>query len=333
MAWLAALPMAAAAAPVERYALKPEQLALVVNDADPGSVQIAAEYQKLYQIPPQNLIHIRLPGKPARIDSGAFRFLRQGVMAQLKPDIQAMLLVWSAPYAVECNSITSAMTFGFEPGICQRTCNPSRPNPYFDSESNAPYTDHGLRPAMLLPTDAPDLARKLLAKSYQAGREGLREAGAYYLHTSDRARNTRVPFFPPAANLPQKKLRIKNLRSDALEGVSDVMIYQTGAPHVQKLETLHFLPGALADHLTSFGGDLQGKSQMTVLRWLEAGATASYGTVSEPCAHPQKFPHPTVLLKHYLAGASALEAYLKSIAWPAQGLLVGDPLAAPYATR
>jgi uncharacterized protein (TIGR03790 family) len=109
------------------------------------------------------------------------------------------------------------------------------------------------------------------------------------------------------------------------------MFYETGTVNVRHLESLQFLPGALADHLTSAGGDLLGQSQMSSLRWLEAGATASYGTVSEPCNHWQKFPNPAVLLKHYLAGDTAVEAYWKSVAWPAQGLFIGEPLAAPYA--
>jgi uncharacterized protein (TIGR03790 family) len=108
------------------------------------------------------------------------------------------------------------------------------------------------------------------------------------------------------------------------------MFYQTGLARVDKLDTLHFLPGALADHLTSFGGDLLGSGQMSSLRWLEAGATASYGTVSEPCNHWQKFPHPQILLQHYLSGATAIEAYWRSVAWPAQGLFIGEPLARPY---
>ena len=85
--------------------------------------------------------------------------------------------------------------------------------------------------------------------------------------------------------------------------------------------------------MTSLGGDLLGESQMNSLAWLKAGATASYGTVSEPCSHWQKFPHPAVLLKHYLAGGTAVEAYWKSVAWPAQGLFIGEPLAAPYCAR
>ena len=68
-----------------------------------------------------------------------------------------------------------------------------------------------------------------------------------------------------------------------------------------------------------------------MLAWIASGATASYGTVSEPCNHLQKFPHPQVLLLHYLQGSTAIEAYWKSVAWPQQGLFVGEPLAAPYA--
>lgn len=75
------------------------------------------------------------------------------------------------------------------------------------------------------------------------------------------------------------------------------------------LETLDFLPGALADHLTSTGGMLTDSSQMSSVRWLEAGATASYGTVIEPCSYPQKFPSPAVAMFHYALGATAIEAY------------------------
>jgi uncharacterized protein (TIGR03790 family) len=155
-------------------------------------------------------------------------------------------------------------------------------------------------------------------------------ASAYYLITSEAARNSRARFFPRSAALARQKLTIHTIRADSIEGVDDIMIYQTGLAHVDKLDTLHFVPGALADHLTSSGGDLLGTSQMSSLRWLEAGATASFGTVSEPCNYWQKFPHPSVLLQHYLSGASAIEAYWKSVAWPAQGLFIGEPLAAPY---
>ena len=72
---------------------------------------------------------------------------------------------------------------------------------------------------------------------------------------------------------------------------------------------------------------------MSILDWITSGATASYGTVSEPCARTPKFPHPQVLLLSYMQGASAIEAYWKSVEWPLQGVFVGEPLAAPFARR
>ena len=72
---------------------------------------------------------------------------------------------------------------------------------------------------------------------------------------------------------------------------------------------------------------------MPATDWIASGATASYGTVSEPCSHLQKFPHPQVLLLHYLQGSSVIEAYWKSVAWPQQGVFIGEPLAAPFARR
>lgn len=72
---------------------------------------------------------------------------------------------------------------------------------------------------------------------------------------------------------------------------------------------------------------------MSSLRWLEAGATGSYGTVIEPCNFTEKFPNPRLLMAYYLRGASLIEAYWKSVAWPGEGLFIGEPLAAPFSRR
>ena len=78
-------------------------------------------------------------------------------------------------------------------------------------------------------------------------------------------------------------------------------------------------------------GDGRAGAQTTALQWIASGATASYGSVSEPCNHLQKFPHSQVLLLNCLQGATAIEACWKSVAWPQQGLFVGEPLLAPFA--
>jgi uncharacterized protein (TIGR03790 family) len=338
---LLALALGLFPAPEAAAALKPAQLAIVINDEDPDSVAIGEYYRKRREIPAANVVHVRIPGKPRSIGAAQFRLLKEEIDSKLGAGVQAVLMVWTAPYAVECNSITGAYTLGFDGSQCMKTCAAGQPSPYFNSRSAQPWSEHGLRPSMLLPAslasgpqaaasrqDAKDLIDRGIAAGFRTV-----PATAYYLVTSDKARNSRVGFFPPPGRVAARRLEIKQVQGDVLEGAQDVLVYQTGMAQVAKLETLQFVPGALADHLTSLGGDLLGSSQMSSLRWLEAGATASYGTVSEPCNHWQKFPNPSVLLRRYLGGDSAIEAYWKSVAWPAQGLFIGEPLAAPYRGR
>jgi len=309
--------------------LKPAQLALVINDDEPNSVEIGEYYHQARNVPAENVVHVRIPNRPRKLDAEQFQALKEQIDAKLGPHIEAVLMVWTAPYAVECNAITAAYTLGLDSKLCASPCGPAKPNLYFNATSAHPHADFGMRLSMLLPTDSVEAAKALIGRGLASG-FSTPAASAYYLTTSETARNSRAPFFPRAGTVPARKLSVKRLSADVLENEKDVMIYQTGMARVAKLETLQFLPGALADSLTSFGGDLLGSSQMSSLRWLDAGATASYGTVTEPCNYWQKFPQPTVLLSHYLRGASALEAYWRSVAWPAQGVFIGEPLAAPY---
>jgi len=334
LAWLLALAPAAPARAQSAAAarLQPRQLAIVVNDAEPNSVAIAAYYRKRRGIPAANVVHVRIPGKPHALSVAAFQALKRQIDARLDPEVQAVLMVWTAPYKVECNAITGAYSLGFDADQCIRTCAAGRPSPYFNSASTRPFTDLNVRISMLLPTESVQEAKALIDRGAGAGFR-LIPASAYYLVTSEQARNARVQFFPPPGRVDTRALTVRQMHADVLEDAHDIIVYQTGMAEVAKLDTLGFLPGALADHLTSLGGDLLGNGQMSSLRWLEAGATASYGTVSEPCNHWQKFPNPAVLLNHYLQGDSAIEAYWKSVAWPAQGLFIGEPLAAPYAAR
>jgi len=92
----------------------------------------------------------------------------------------------------------------------------------------------------------------------------------------------------------------------------------------------NFVPGALADNLTSHGGNyiLDGQTKLTAL--LHAGAAISSGTVTEPYSLQPKFPHPS-MYAYYGAGCTAIESFYLSVAAPYQLLIVGDPLAQPYA--
>ncbi|MFM9836150.1 MAG: TIGR03790 family protein [Methylophilaceae bacterium] len=323
--WLSSSVFAA----IARGGVSPENLAVVVNVEDDNSMEVGKYYLAARNIPKINLIKVHIALGERSLNPAKFDILRKDIISQLKPNIQAIVMVWTTPYAVSCNSITSALTLGYDAKQCENTCAKGKFNPYFDSQSRKPFVDYGLRISMLLPVESVEQAKALIDRGVLSEFK-LNEASAYLLNTSDKARSSRAIFFPKSTRIDSKKLQINTMNANAIEGKQDVMFYFTGLTHVPNLPTLTFMPGAIADHLTSSGGDLLGSSQMSSLRWLEAGATASYGTVSEPCNYWQKFSNPSVLMKHYLSGETAIESYWKSVAWPAQGLYIGEPLAKPY---
>jgi len=154
----------------------------------------------------------------------------------------------------------------------------------------------------------------------------------YLVSTSDAARNVRASVYPEIIDrYMQTPFDIRLVKANFIQNRKNVLFYFTGIVRVAALDSISFAPGAIADHLTSAGGYLTGGGdQMSSLRWLEAGATASYGTVSEPCNYPQKFPQPEIVIDRYLHGERLIEAYWKSVAWPGQGVFIGEPLADPF---
>ncbi|MEY2685944.1 MAG: hypothetical protein RL375_142 [Pseudomonadota bacterium] len=315
--------------------LSSAEVGLVINEADPYSVAVGEHYIRARQIAPGRVLRVSLPRQP-QLSPADLERLREQIAARFDATVQALALAWVEPYAVSCQSITAAVTLGLDPTLCRHTCGKASASALFNSASSAPFRDHGLRPSMLLA--APDLAQALalidrgVAADRSLGWLGSPPSHAWFLSTGDVARNVRAALFPPPGPIARPALQVHVERADQLFDKSGIVMLQTGLARLWPLESLQFVPGALADHLTSFGGALgDARGQTSALAWIAAGATASYGTVSEPCNHQQKFPHPQLLLLHYAQGATAIEAYWKSVAWPAQGVFIGEPLAAPFA--
>ncbi len=312
-----------------RSGISRHNLAVVVNDADPLSRWTAVEYQLARQIPPENIIHVSIDPVAAEITEEEFLQVYERVKASTPGHIQAYALSWTLPYRVGCMSITSAFAFGFDKAFCASGCKRTLSSPYFNSSSRFPYSELGLRPTMMIAGVDQRQIAGLINRGVAS--DGTNPEGtAYLLTTSDKARSTRTPAFKRLISDNRLGLPVEHLYADSLGQRDNVLFYLTGSVHVRDLQMVEFLPGALADHLTSHGGRLDGVKQMSILRWLEAGATASYGTVVEPCSFPQKFPHPEVLIPRYVNGETAIEAYWKSVAWPGQGVFVGEPLARPF---
>ena len=314
--------------------ISPNQVAVIVNKRDANSVEIGNYYINARNIPKQNLITVDINPELATLDEAQFLALKESINDKISNDAQVIVLSWTKPYAVNCNSITSAITMGYQSKICENGCGVGIKNPYFNTTNGHALKDFKMRLSMLLPTDSIEMAKNLIDKGVLSAFK-LNDATAYFLKTTDPARSKpREQFFPrDLGYLPDKKLHLRTISADSIKHKSDVMFYFTGVVSVPHLETINFLPGAIADHLTSHGGVLYTQEQMSSLRWLEAGATGSYGAVSEPCNYWQKFPNPAVLLSHYLTGNTLIEAYWKSVYWPTQGLFIGEPLAAPYKVK
>lgn len=310
-------------------ALTPAQLGIVINDADPLSVQIGNYYRERRQIPSENVVHLRFSSERAEISPGEFAVQKKLLDKRLPANVQALALTWTKPYRVGCMSVTSAFAFGFDARYCANGCVYSALSDYAGSSSRAPYRDFHIRPAMMLAARDLRSAITLIERGIAAD-FSLPNGAAYLMETSDSARSVRKQFFAETKSTFQTQLPVHVMQSDSLKNATDVMFYFTGLTRVPDIESNRFLPGAVADHLTSFGGQLTDSSQMSALRWLEAGATGSYGTVVEPCAFTQKFPNPLLLMQKYLAGEALIEAYWKSVAMPGQGVFIGEPLARPY---
>ncbi len=305
-------------------------IALIINDDDPLSRQIGSYYQKARSIPPENVIHLRFAANRSAITPKEFKLLKAIIDQRTRDHIQAYAVAWTEPYRVGCMSLTSALAFGFDKKFCSKKCEATAPSPYFNSSSHYPAKDYAMRPAMMLAGINFEQVKKLIDRGI-ASDHSFPNGTAYLLSTSDKARNSRASSFQKAVQEFMGVFAVRLLDTDPISNRRDVLFYFTGLPEVTMLHSLNFMPGALADHLTSAGGVLTNSQQMSSLRWLEAGATASYGTVVEPCSYPQKFPSPVIAMFHYASGATAIEAYWKSVAWPGQGIFIGEPLAKPFA--
>ncbi len=167
-----------------------------------------------------------------------------------------------------------------------------------------------------------------------AAADGTRPAGTvYYLRNGDIRSTTRQWGFTSAA----EKLKAMGVRAELIEGVlpkdrrdvAGAMIGAAGFDWKSCGSTI--LPGAVCEHLTSFGGvmrDAYGQTPLSEL--LRHGAAGACGTVTEPYAVQAKFPTP-FLHVFYASGCNLAEAFYQSVHGPYQLLIVGDPLCQPWA--
>jgi uncharacterized protein (TIGR03790 family) len=329
--------VSAASVCAQTSTLRAKTLGLIINANDSYSVEVGRYYALKRGIARANIVTVRIP-KKAVLSEVEFLDLQSQVSAKLPASVQGLALAWVEPFAAQCNSITSALGWRPQWQLCAQSCAQSDVSPYFAQSKSATYARTRVRPAMLVAASSILKAKQLIDRGIAADGslvdEDAEPVNAFLMSTADTARNTRAALYPRV--MPTSRVKVFKLAEPVsqLSPPTRAILFQTGAMHVPNHERIGWVPGALADHLTSFGGILAGpNSQMSSLEWIESGATASHGTVSEPCSYPQKFPHPAILLKEYLSGSTAVQAYWASVAWPAQSVFIGDPLAVPFGQK
>jgi len=326
---------------------------VVVNQTSSNSVQLGNDYCEQRNVSPQNLFRMNgWADNPISWSQNEFEtYLLNPLLAMvsiqgLTNQANIVLLSMDIPYRVynggDYTSTTSALFYGFKTNAqfaegCPDTCAlpDEATNSYSFSELPFPTA-----PPQTAATNA--FLALMLTDTNLAQAETTLQRGVFsdctyptqtvYLEkTSDSARNVRFIVFDNAvqecrARADNALLRT-NSDSTAFTGAFGL---ETGLA-VFSVPTNAFIPGAVADSLTSFGGFLRDNNGQTVLlAFLEAGACGSYGTVVEPCNWTFKFPDPMVYF-YQNRGFCLAEAYYQSLALPFQGLMVGEPLSAPFA--
>jgi len=123
------------------------------------------------------------------------------------------------------------------------------------------------------------------------------------------------------------------IKEDLPQAASDICGLLTGTSKFDfEASESKIVPGAICEHLTSFGGRLAVPGQTKLSEFIRHGAAGASGTVTEPYALGAKFPH-AMLHVHYARGCSLAESFYQSVAGPFQLLIVGDALCQPYAVR
>ena len=328
----------------------PQQVLVVVNDASANSQELGHYYQEMRGISERQILHLQtstanqipLSTYSNEVLNPILDYLSS---SGLSDQIEIILLSSDIPSRVgdgtNVNAITSILHYGFRNYPTSPVCTlpASTVGPYYQAErafSRGDYPGENLYLAAMLTGITHGDALAVVDRAVTA--DFLSPTGtAYFVRSTDNDRNVQWPQFEHADYL-SRLLAIPQTRAfvdgNVLVDRPDVMGGVIG--RIRQLDSQvksnTYRPGAIADHLTSFGGRLfDAGNQMSILKWLQAGCVGSYGTVVEPCNFTNKFPQ--VRLHYwYGRGFNMVESYTMAVESPYMGIIVGDPLCQPYAT-
>lgn len=335
----------------------PQNVLVVVNDNSLESLELGQYYRERRAIPPANIFHIRTSTNYSLDTAGFTNEIRKPILdyiasSGLSNQIDYVVFsrgipyrIYSGPYTNRRHcGLTAAMFYGFKssPDAFVSGCElaPNSDSEYFNAERAFAHSDapggHLFYLSTILNGWTFPAAKCAIDRSV-ASDETSPTGTVFLARSSDNARNIQwyqyedVDFDSRVLGSPQKCSMVD---SDSMINQTNILGYMIGCTWVSYLDQNHFLPGALGNHLTSYGGYLLDpiSSQMTILNWLNWGPVGSYGTVVEPCAYTNKFPAAR-LHYWYARGFNLAESFYMAVQNPYQGVVVGDPLCSPYAAK
>jgi len=303
---------------------------LVVAAADsPASLEIAAAYRRARRLPPANLLLVTSSGRIA-IPPDEFRDRILGPFnrrwRELEPFLDYAVLVRGVPYRTGKLSIPTALMFGGTKAV--------RPGHGFflhdhAFDPTAEFCGLRLRPATVLSAFTVDDALALIERS-TVRYPDLPSAGVFCLCEGRGARGVRNNQIDAGLEM-LKRLGATCRRVDrpSVADCPNVIFQYTGAARL-RFDKAGYVPGSVLDNLTSFGGRLlENSGQTSILEFIRWGGCGGYGTVSEPTNRMTRWANIGLPVR-YATGARLVDAYLCAVLDWTYGLIVGDPLMAPF---
>ncbi len=344
-------------------ALGPHELAVLVNTNSPRSVTVATEFTQSRHIPASNVIRLGLPGgQKSSLQLSPKEFTRQiwkpATLAIRRQGIEGHVLAWvysvdfpvrirtSPPISITGitfvrNQLPDAQAVARGSYCSALFAGPHSPDGETFQSQSFDVLGAWLDKAMPLPSMMLGFAGKRgtsLDVISECIRSGVRAdhsapSGTVFFVTGDDVRaRSRAWQFPSAA----KELRLAYVNAAIIPApptASDhILGIMMGAPTVAPQSYGQYIPGSFGEHLTSFAAVFDNAQQTKLTAWINAGATASAGTVTEPRANWRKFPNARFFV-HYASGCSLMESFFQSVRCPLQTLCVGEPLARPWAPK
>lgn len=345
-----------------RTGVLPGEVGVIVNTQDPQSVAVADYYMDKRGIPAENRIEVAFSLIQDSIPYEDFVPIRRDILERTPAHIQVYAITWTQPWLVggSCMSMTAAVSLGSASLI---DCERGHFSAYYEASTTRPFDDLEFRPSMMLAgrdkldvngsliKSGVDWVKELIDRSVGADRTFPQGKG-YFVRTVDPLRSLRwedqqrtVEEWDRPEALDLEFLDQSGNNTFNFSDHDDVLFYFSGRQVDAGISSNTYLPGSVADNVTSFNGVLVPEilpegteptlsSHTSILRFFDGtkggGVSASYGPVVEPTAQEIRFSRASVFIPAYFGGATVVEAYWKSVEDPYFGNFIGDPLTRPY---